>query len=141
MSSQQSTQTILVVDDEQAVCETIAMTLRSRGYVVDTAYDGSEALRRLERMRLDLIISDLNMPGMSGFELISTIQARFPDMPVVAMSAAYTADCLHGTFVAFYAKGQGPEQLLSLVDELLSRQLDPGMKGGKKHLRRGRPAA
>ncbi len=141
MSSQQSSQMILVVDDEQAVCETIALTLRSRGYVVHTAYDGSDALRRLENVRLDLIISDLNMPGMSGFELISTIRLRFPGIPIVAMSAAYVSDCLPGNFSAFYAKGQGPQQLLSVVDELLSRQLNPGMEGGKRRLRRGRPAA
>jgi len=106
MSSKQSSQMILVVDDEQSVCETIAMILRSRGYVVHTASDGTDALRRLENLRFDLIISDLNMPAMSGLELLSAIRSRFPGMPVVAMSGAYAADCLPGTFSAFYAKGQ-----------------------------------
>ena len=123
MSTKQSHQMILVVDDEQAVCETMAMILRSRGYVVHTANNGSDALRRLENMRLDLVISELDMPGMSGFELISAIRSCFPSMPIVAMSGAYTADCLPGSLNAFYAKGQsGPQQLLSIVEELLSQQ-------------------
>jgi CheY-like chemotaxis protein len=142
MSTKQSRQMILVVDDEQAVCETVAMILRSRGYLVHTANNGSDALRRLKNMRLDLVISDLNMPGMSGFDLISAIRSRFPSMPVVAMSAAYTAECLPTNLDAFYAKGQGdPQQLLSMVEELLSREHNPGVKGGKRHLRRARPAA
>lgn len=131
MSSQQTSRMILVVDDEPAVCQTIALILRSRGYVVHTANDGSEALRRLEDIRLDLIISDINMPGISGFELISIIRSRFPDMPVVAMSGKYVADGQLGNCNAFYAKGHGPEQLLSIVDELLVRPYNPsGVKGG-----------
>lgn len=136
MSSQPSSQMILVVDDEQAVCETIALILRSRGYVVYTAYDGNDALRRLENMRVDLVISDLNMPGISGLELIAAINSRFPGVLLIAMSGASVANCLPGNFAAFHAKGQGPEQLLSVVDELLFRQHNPaGVKDGKAPVR------
>ena len=133
MPTNQCCQTILVVDDEQTVCETTAVILRSRGYVVHTANNGSDALRRLEHMRFDLVISDLNMPGMSGFELIFAIRSCFPSMLIMAMSAVYAADCLPGELDAFYAKGQdSPQQLLSLVEELLSRQHDAGVKPGKR---------
>ena len=106
-----------------------------------TANSGRDALQRLKNTRIDLVISDLNMPGMSGFELISAVRSRFPTIPVVAMSGAYAAGCVPGNPSAFYAKGQGPEHLLSIVEELLSRQHNPGVRGVKGHLRRGRPAA
>jgi len=124
MSSQQIPQ-ILVVDDQQSVSETIAMVLRSRGYAVCTADSGRDALLRLKDTPLQLIISDLTMPRMSGFELISAIRWRFPRMPVIAMSGTYTIDQIPRSVDAFYAKGRmSPERLVSIVKELLSGQYD-----------------
>lgn len=120
MSSQETTQ-ILVVDDHKPVSETIAMVLRSRGYSVCTADNGRDALQRLKDMPLQLVISDLNMPRMSGFELISAIRWRFPTMPVIAMSGTYTSDQIPKTVDGFYAKGRhSPDLLASMVEGLLS---------------------
>lgn len=120
MSSQGTTQ-ILVVDDHKLVSETIAMVLRSRGYSVCTADNGLEALKRLKDMPLQLVISDLNMPKMSGFELISAIRWRFPKMPVIAMSGTYTPDQIPRAVDGFYAKGRhSPDLLASMVEGLLS---------------------
>ena len=124
MSSQQILQ-ILVVDDQKSVSETIAMVLRSRGYTVCTADSGRDALLRLKDTPLQLVISDLTMPRMSGFELISAIRWRFPRMPVIAMSGTYTIDQIPRSVDAFYAKGRmSPERLVSMVKELLSGQCD-----------------
>src|SRR6185312_3272382 len=128
MSSQQIPQ-ILVVDDQQSVSETIAMVLRSRGYAVCTADSGRDALVRLKDTPLQLIISDLTMPRMSGFELISAIRWRFPRMPVIAMSGTYTIDQIPRSVDAFYAKGRmSPERLISMVKELL-----PERHGSSRH--------
>ncbi len=136
MPGAQSRKLILVVDDQKAVCETLAMILRSKGYVVYTANNGLDALLQLTNMRVDLVISDLDMPRISGFELISAIHWWFPNMPVVAMSGAYDADHVPRD-VAFYSKGQGPEGLLEIVEKLLSQH----NRGCKKHVRKGRSAA
>lgn len=87
-------------------------------------------MRRGKRLRgtpalkdtpLKLVISDLNMPRMSGFELISAIRWRFPHIPIIAMSGTYTAEQVPRTVSAFYAKGKhSPDHLLSMVDQLLS---------------------
>jgi|ERR1043166_7979167 len=112
---------ILVVDDHKSVSEPIAMILRSRGHSVCTAESGVQALRQLKDTRVKLVISDLRMPEMSGFELISAIRWRFPEMPVVAMSGTYTADQIPSTIDRFYAKGQhSPDALVTMVEELLS---------------------
>lgn|SRR6476659_6168177 len=61
---------ILVVDDELSILKTSAAVLGTRGYEVRTAVDGFQALAELRRSLPDLVISDLRMPNMSGFELL-----------------------------------------------------------------------
>lgn len=119
MSSQNSR--ILIVDDDRSVSEGIAMTLRSKGHSVCIAESGWEAIRRLKDTPLKLVISDLHMPGMSGFELIAAVRWRFPDMPIIAMSGTYSSNEVPRTVNRFYAKGKNsPDALLTIVEELLS---------------------
>ena len=102
---------ILVVDDDPVVRESIAKLLLERGYEVLTAEGGFAALEHL-RMRKwvlpDLMVSDLNMPEMSGFELLSIVRRRFPRISVIAMSGAYSGETVPNGVVAdaFYAKRQ-----------------------------------
>jgi CheY-like chemotaxis protein len=80
---------ILVVDDDPSLRETFAMLLVSAGYDVQVAGDGFSALLELRKMLPDAIISDLNMPRMSGFEFLSIVRRRFPEILTVAMSGAH----------------------------------------------------
>src|ERR1039458_8194348 len=115
---------ILVVDDEPSVRESLAGFLKTAKYDVSTAENGFDALLQLRRAPSpDVIISDLNMPQMSGFEFLSVVRRRFPDIPVVAVSGAYeSGECVPSGVIAdaFYAKGQHhPEELLRTVAELI----------------------
>jgi CheY-like chemotaxis protein len=114
---------ILVVDDDPSIRSTVAMLLADYGYEVSTAEDGFDALLQMKSRVPELIVSDLNMPHMSGFEYLSVIRRRFPEALVVAMSGAYQAgDAVPGGVIAdaFYAKGTGtPQTLLRLVADLL----------------------
>jgi chemotaxis response regulator CheB len=78
---------------------------------------------QLKRLTPDVIISDLNMPQMSGFEFLSVVRRRFPEIPVVAVSGAYeSGDLVPGGVIAdaFYAKGRHhPEELLRTIAELI----------------------
>jgi DNA-binding NtrC family response regulator len=77
---------ILVVDDDPSVCQSIRIILRRNGYHVVTA-DGAEAgLAALERTRFDLMIVDVFMPQMHGFESIRIFHRRAPRLPLVAIS-------------------------------------------------------
>lgn len=69
---------ILVVDDDEALLVTTAAILLREGYDVRTARDGFEALTVLRGSIPDLLISDLNMPNMSGFELLAVVRKRSP---------------------------------------------------------------
>src|SRR5579872_4518394 len=77
---------ILVVDDEASIRESLEMLLTSAGYDVAIAKDGFDALLQIKRSLPDVIVSDLNMPQMSGFEFLSVVRRRFPQIPVIAMS-------------------------------------------------------
>src|SRR5579872_5117829 len=113
---------ILVVDDEASIRESLEMLLTSAGYDVAIAKDGFDALLQIKRSLPDVIVSDLNMPQMSGFEFLSVVRRRFPQILVVAMSGAYGGDAVPDGIIAdaFYAKGGSHvETLLSTVADLI----------------------
>ncbi len=114
---------ILVVDDEPAIRATSRLLLEAKGYEVKTAADGFAALVELRRALPDLIISDLTMPHMSGFELLSVVRRRFPQIAVIAMSGEYIGPTPAALIAdAFFHKGgYSPEQLIARIAELLER--------------------
>jgi CheY-like chemotaxis protein len=80
---------ILVVDDQYLIRETARQMLESGGYEVLTAVDGLDGLNALRKSLPDLIISDLNMPRMSGFEFLAVVRERFPHIATIAVSGEY----------------------------------------------------
>jgi CheY-like chemotaxis protein len=70
------------------------MLLMRAGYDVAVAADGFEALSQLGKTLPHIVVSDLEMPRMSGFELLSVVRRRFPQILTVAMSGACPQDCL-----------------------------------------------
>ena len=78
----QAKETILVVDDEQAMVELANNILSTEGYQVFTANDGIQALKVLEKENIDLVISDIIMPNMDGYELVTKTQQLYPHIPI-----------------------------------------------------------
>ena len=112
---------VLVVDDDQSVRESVVMSLMAAGYDVVTAEDGFRALSQLRKNMPDLMLSDLDMPGMSGFELLSVVRRRFPQISTVAMSGAYVGEDVPFGVIAdrFFAKGSQSQNLLGTIHQLL----------------------
>jgi CheY-like chemotaxis protein len=112
---------ILVVDDEPLILEMAALILREAGYEVHTARDGFEALTALSRSLPDVLISDLSMPNMSGFELLSIVRRRFPQLPVIAISGQFIGNAPTGLIAdAFFRKGDySHDDLFAKILELL----------------------
>jgi CheY-like chemotaxis protein len=130
---------ILVVDDYESIRATLAALLGAVGYDVETAEDGFAALLRLKNAIPDLILSDLNMPHMSGFEFLSVVRRRFPQVPVVAMSGAYgSGDAVPGGVLAdaFYGKIHNSSQTLL---EIIARVLETGSSSAVAHVRESAP--
>jgi DNA-binding NtrC family response regulator len=78
---------LLFVDDDPAVCDVIQATLRKRGFRVDCRHTGQDALLALEQGDFDVVITDLQMPGMAGAEFCRLSRANWPDRPVIVVTA------------------------------------------------------
>lgn len=80
---------ILVVDDDASILRIVEITLERTGYEVKTALDGQEALKMLRKLVPDLIILDVNMPGLSGFDLCHIVKRdeRLQHVPVIFFTA------------------------------------------------------
>jgi CheY-like chemotaxis protein len=80
---------ILVVDDSATVRKFVAASLNMKGFRVITAGDGIEALERMPSEKFDLIITDLNMPDMDGYEFIRTLREspEYQDVPIIVLSS------------------------------------------------------
>jgi CheY-like chemotaxis protein len=113
---------VLVVDDEEMIRFTSSKVLESKGFDVRTAGDGFEALVELRQAPPDIIISDLRMPNMSGFELLSVVRRRFPHIPVIAISGEFNGTAPEGLIADhFFSKGSyGPEALFDKIADLIA---------------------
>ena len=113
---------VLIVDDDEALLTTTAAVLAQNGYEVATSTDGFQALVVLRGAMPSVLISDLNMPNMSGFELLGVVRKRFPSMAVIVFSGEF-APATHENVLAdkFVAKGENALfELMEAVHEVLS---------------------
>jgi DNA-binding NtrC family response regulator len=107
---------VLVVDDEAAARTALAEMLRAEGYTVETAADGFKAIGRLANFEPDLVLTDFNMPGLDGIELMEKLKEHDTELPVVVMTAFGAVE----TAVSAMRKGAADYLLKPLnMDELL----------------------
>ena len=119
---------LLIVDDRKLIRTSISHLLAEVGYSVRSAEDGFSALRELREEIPDIVISDLNMPGMCGFEFLRVVRRRFPAIQVIAMSGAFSGDEVPSGVAAdaFYQKGSSMGTLLRIIESLrLMERRDP----------------
>ena len=100
-------QKILVVDDEPSIRFVVGAILEQHGYSVEVAEDGFAALRKMQETMPDLVITDMRMPNMNGFELLSVLRTRFPGLPTIAISGEFLACHIDDGALAdaFFQKG------------------------------------
>ncbi|MBI4233006.1 MAG: response regulator transcription factor [Chloroflexi bacterium] len=86
--------TVLVVDDQSAFCELVKEFLAASGefQVVAVAHDGTTALRLVEELKPDVVLLDVEMPGMHGLKVAARIHAGFPAVKVILMSAYHRSE-------------------------------------------------
>lgn len=125
---------VLVVDDEVNIVRLIQVNLERQGYQVETANNGLQALEKIRASRPDLLVSDVMMPEMDGFELLSTVR-RDPvlnDLPVIMLTAkAQDANVMEGYTRGadmYLTKPFNPAELISFAKRILSSQSEYGEK-------------
>lgn len=127
MNAKTSTARILVVDDEDVLREMLGDALRLSGFEVLEAADGSKALAILQGGKVDLIISDVNMPGMDGYEMLSHLRAQGDQTPAIMLTARRErADVTKGLKLGaddYVTKPFGLEELILRVNAVLRRTM------------------
>jgi two-component system KDP operon response regulator KdpE len=131
---------IMVVDDEPPIVRLVRAKLQADGYGVVTASRGEEALKLLDDERPDLIILDVMMPGMDGFETLRHVRER-GQIPVILLTArSGDADKLRGLQGGaddYVAKPFNPDELSARVAAVLRRSAGAAPAGGRTVLRYG----
>jgi len=121
--------TILVADDERNIREGLAEALRLEGYEVALAADGEEALKAVEEGRIDLVVTDLRMPKVSGNEVLKRVAGSYPGMPVIVLTGHGTiedaVDSMRVGAFDFITKPVNLDHLSMLIRRALeSRELE-----------------
>lgn len=117
---------ILAVDDEKHIVRLVQVNLERAGYQVVVAYDGVEALKKVQDERPDLIVLDVMMPQMDGFETLKNLKANpeTRDIPVIMLTAkAQDADVFRGWqsgVDCYLTKPFNPLELLSFVKRIFT---------------------
>jgi two-component system, OmpR family, copper resistance phosphate regulon response regulator CusR len=81
---------ILIVEDERKIADSLQMGLTEQGYYVELAYDGTIGHKLFESHDYDLVILDINLPGMNGFELCKLIRLKTADIPIIMLTSMST---------------------------------------------------
>src|SRR5215467_8518225 len=114
---------ILLVDDEERYREVLARVLTKAGYEVVEASDGIEALSLLEKLKIDLVLSDILMPALNGYALVARLRAKWPSMPVILTTGFLSQDAaknmMNGS-VEFIPKPIDVAALIAMIERLLT---------------------
>ncbi len=114
---------ILIVDDDASLCQTMSIVLKRNGYSVTTVKDGPEAIKRVSETDFDMIFMDIKMPLMNGVEAYRSIQKIRPQAEVVVMMTAYSVEDLIQEALQVGAreilhKPLNMEKVIALVEEV-----------------------
>lgn len=115
---------LLIVDDEPYIRSSMLEILTEVGYRVRSAPDGRAALAEIRREAPEVLLSDLNMPGMSGSELLPLVRREFPRIRLIAMSGAFSGEDIPTGVPAdaFYPKTASVEHLLEIMESFTSQK-------------------
>ncbi len=127
LASTQNSATILVVEDDLALQEAIVDTLELSGLLTVAAGSGEQALECLAKQRFDMVISDVNMGGMDGHQLLDEIKKLYPFLPVLLITAYASIDrsvrAIQAGAVDYLVKPFDPSTLIDLVSRYTVGQL------------------
>lgn len=117
---------ILVVDDNAGIRNVLFTFFTQKGYKVEVASEGQEAIQKIDKNRPMLVLLDLKMPGMNGLEILNKLNSQYSNLPVIIISAFIELDILNqgikqGLVKHYISKPFDLEKLLQLVENLIKK--------------------
>jgi len=118
---------VLIVDDERSMRDFLKILLEKEGHEVATASSGASALDALDKHTVDVIVSDIRMPGMTGIELLETVKEQSPELPVILITAFASPDdavlaMKNGAF-DYISKPFNVDEIKSVIESATSKNL------------------
>ncbi len=136
---------ILVADDEKSIRLTVSQALSTQGYDVSTAVDGSTAINQLRNNPADLLLLDIQMPGMDGIEVLQKAIAQQPSLKVVMVSAHGSVDnaveAMKLGAIDYLQKPFTPSELRELVSRVLAQGAEDSNDGYDEQISTARKMA
>jgi len=125
---------ILLIEDEKKIADTLKLGLSENGFLVEAAYDGLIGLKLFERQPFSLVVLDINLPGLNGYELCKTIRARNSHIPIIMLTALSSlSDKIEGYDAGaddYIIKPFEFKELLMKIRVLLKRSMDQHLPQG-----------
>jgi DNA-binding NtrC family response regulator len=124
------TETILLVEDEELLIESVCQLLKSKGYKVHTAMDGIEAIKLYDQHKkeIDLVITDMGLPGITGKDEFKILQEMNPGVKVVLASGFFEPEMklelLKAGAKGFIQKPYIPDDILRIIREVLDTKIE-----------------
>jgi DNA-binding NtrC family response regulator len=115
---------ILIVDDDSSILEVLDARLTAAGFTTHKAASGPEALERLKKQRIDILVSDIKMPEMSGLQLLEKTRTIFPQLPVIFLTAYGTipdaVDAVKAGAVDYLTKPFDGKELVRKIENIIA---------------------
>ncbi|MGZ3649568.1 MAG: response regulator [Bdellovibrionota bacterium] len=118
---------LLIVDDEPLLCEALAFAFKRAGFEAFTSSGGDDAFSFLEKRKVDFVLSDMNMPGGSGYDLLLRVKERFPDLPfgifISCVGAISLAEAYNSGADSVFSKPFSSRFVVETVQRILADRL------------------
>lgn len=117
---------ILIVEDEKLICWALENALTNLGYEIRTVFSGEKAIERLYTEKFDLVITDMKLPNINGFEVATAAKTFFPSIPIIMISAESNTVCemitQQSTIDCFIEKPFDLRFITSLIKDLIENK-------------------
>lgn len=114
---------ILIIEDDKEMCEELAFTLRGKGYEVETAYDGMEGNSLISLFTFDIILLDLNLPELSGFDILKNVKTNRTRLSIIVITGQHDAGrMIKGEVDEIIYKPFKTETLISSIEQTLKNR-------------------
>ncbi len=126
MAAELQKNSVLIIEDDIILCEELAKILRYEKFSIETAYDGKQGLELIESNGFKMIILDLKMPKVDGYEVLTRVKDKFPRIKVIVMTGSNLADEVLGRKAIYHSSADQKVKrtILRRADKIITKPFD-----------------